>query len=733
MHQVTAHGACYTSAMRLIKLLPAALLPLCALAVLAQAPASATPAKHGMTLDDMQKIQRVGAPVLSPDGAWIAYTVSHVDVGDDRSINNLWMVSWDGTQHIQLTYGKDGAGSPQWSPDGKYLAFTSGREGDAKGSQVWVLDRRGGEAHQITDVKMDLGGYKWSPDSKTLLLTLTEKDEPEAAAGAKPKAPKPIVMTRFHFKEDVEGYLTEKEPHLYLFDIATKKLTKLTDAPVSGAKAFEEESGTFSPDGTKVAYVSNQTQPDPDRFANPDIFVVDAKPGAHPKQLTTFTGRDSGPLVWTPDSKSIVFHEGVSPHYSIYDLSQLAMIPATGGPVQLLAPKYDHWVGGGVMSPKGDSVLAAVQEDRQVFVASFPLDGSGPGAGKVQRITEGSGEANGLSAEAGHVALTWTSDTTAGEIYALEDGKLRPLTHHNDALMATLDLATVTDFSAKTKDGNEAHGLFTLPLGYVAGTKVPMILRIHGGPTSQDGHGFNSDTQLFAAHGYAVLNVNYRGSTGRGEAYSFAINNDWGNKEVTDLLAMTDAAVATGKVDPNQLGVGGWSYGGILTDYTIASTTRFKAASSGAGMGNLLGFYGIDEYILQYENEIGPPWKALDQYVKMSYPFLHADRIKTPTLFMGGDKDFNVPVQGGEQMYQALKSVGTTAELIVYPGQFHGFTRPSYIRDRYDHWFEWYDLYVRGIQPKPKPDPKAEPKNDGKPQAKPATDDTKPATKPDEQ
>jgi dipeptidyl aminopeptidase/acylaminoacyl peptidase len=252
----------------------------------------------------------------------------------------------------------------------------------------------------------------------------------------------------------------------------------------------------------------------------------------------------------------------------------------------------------------------------------------------------------------------------------------------------------------------------TLPVGYKAGTKVPMILFIHGGPTGQDAHGFDVSRQMFAGHGYAVLQVNYRGSTGRGQAYSTAINADWGDKEVIDLMAMTDAAVATGKIDPDKMGVGGWSYGGILTDYTIASTTRFKAASSGAGMGNLLGFYGIDQYILQYQDELGPPWKNLDLYVKLSYPFLHADRIKTPTLFMGGDKDFNVPVEGGEQMYQALRAVGTPAELIVYPGQFHGFTRPSFIKQRYEAWFGWYDKWVLGIEPKPVEKKKDEKKDD---------------------
>jgi dipeptidyl aminopeptidase/acylaminoacyl peptidase len=316
-------------------------------------------------------------------------------------------------------------------------------------------------------------------------------------------------------------------------------------------------------------------------------------------------------------------------------------------------------------------------------------------------LTEGSGAAGGLNEAGGHVALLWSTDAAPGEIYALEGGKLRKLTGHNDAWLAGIEVAPTENIEAKTKDGNDAHGLLTMPVGYVSGTKVPMILFIHGGPTAQDQHGFDVSRQMFAAHGYAVLHVNYRGSTGRGQAYSMAINADWGDKEVIDLLAVTDAAVATGKIDADKMGVGGWSYGGILTDYTIASTTRFKAASSGAGMGNLLGFYGIDQYILQYQDELGAPWKNLDLYVKLSYPFLHADRIKTPTLFMGGDKDFNVPVEGGEQMYQALRAVGTPAELIVYPGQFHGFTRPSFIKQRYEAWFDWYDKYVRGMAPKP--------------------------------
>ena len=657
------------------------------------APARPAPAaKHGMTVDDLAKLVRVSSPQVSPDGNWVAYTLAHIDTAEDKSITDLWMVSWDGKQDLQLTRGKESAGSPRWSPDGRYLAFTSGREGEAKGSQVWMLDRRGGEAQQLTDVKNNLDDFRWSPDSKQLLLTITERDEPEPEKGAKPKPPKPIVMDRYHFKQDRQGYLTDKRAHLFVFDIGTKKLNKLTSNPAAGDKAYAEEGAEWSPDGKKIAFVSNQTAPDPDRFNNPDIFVTAAVPNSAPRKLTTFSGADEPPLFWTPDSQRIVYRQGLTPHYAIYDMTQLAAVSVADGRSKLLAPKLDQWVGAPVLSSSGKHALTEVQDDRVQYVAEISLDGKGT----VRRLTEGQGEAMALDQAAGHTALLWTTDRAPAEVYAMEGKELRRLTHHNDAVMASLQLAPTQDLSAKTPDASEVHGLLTLPVGYTPGTKVPMLLFIHGGPTAQDAHGFDPARQLFAAHGYAMLNVNYRGSTGRGHAYSEAISGDWGHKEVVDLLAAVDAAVATGTIDPDKLVVGGWSYGGILTDYTIASTTRFKAASSGAGMGNLLGFYGIDQYILQYENELGPPWKNPDLYVKLSYPFFHADRIKTPTLFMGGDKDFNVPIQGGEQMYEALKSLDIPAELIVYPGEFHGFVRPSFIVDRYHRWFDWYDRYALG-------------------------------------
>jgi dipeptidyl aminopeptidase/acylaminoacyl peptidase len=228
-----------------------------------------------------------------------------------------------------------------------------------------------------------------------------------------------------------------------------------------------------------------------------------------------------------------------------------------------------------------------------------------------------------------------------------------------------------------------------------------MLLRIHGGPNGQDQHSFAFERQWFAANGYAVLAVNYRGSSGRGSKYSKSIWADWGHHEVDDLLAAVDEVVKMGVADPNKLGVGGWSYGGILTDYIIASDNRFKPATSGAGTAFTVAFYGTDQYIIQYDYEIGPPWdpKAWETYQKISYPFLHADKIKTPTLFLGGEKDFNVPVQGGQQMYQALRSLNIDTQLVIYPNEFHGITRPSYVRDRYERYLAWYESHINGKKP----------------------------------
>jgi len=354
----------------------------------------------------------------------------------------------------------------------------------------------------------------------------------------------------------------------------------------------------------------------------------------------------------------------------------------------------------GVSAPRftrdGKSITFLVTDDRSVYPARVGVAG-----GAVEKLIPPPIAISSWNMAGGCSIALSGGDTKHTEIYRVDGGSIRQLTHQNDALFSELQLAPAEDVSFKSKDGTEVHGLLTKPVGYVAGTKVPLLLRIHGGPNGQDGHSFSAERQWFAANGYAVLAVNYRGSAGRGQKFSRTIFADWGHYEVEDLQAGVDHVVRMGVADPERLGVGGWSYGGILTDYMIATDTRFKAATSGAGTAFTVAFYGTDQYIIQYDFEIGPPWdpKAWETYQKISYPFLHADRIKTPTLFLGGERDFNVPVQGGQQMYQALRSLGVDTQLVIYPNENHGISRPSYVRDRFERYLAWYDKYLKKTAP----------------------------------
>lgn len=654
----------------------------------------AQPARHPISLDDLARIRNVGDPQRSPDGRWVAYTVSTMDAEKDRRDSDLWMVSWDGAETVRLTASPDGESSPRWSPDGRTLAFLAARgteEEKKLGTQVWLLDRRGGEAARQTDIKGGVNDYAWSPDGTRLVIVSSDRDpadEPEKLDGWKRKTRPPIVIDRYHFKQDRSGYLQRLYSHLWLFDTAARKAEQLTSGP------YSDNSPAWSPDGRRIAFVSERG-PDPDRSPDSNIFVVEARAGAEPKQLTTYQGPDGGRPAWSPDGRWIAFLRGDEPRFSAYNLNKLAIVPAEGGAVKILTEAFDRSVSGPILwTPDGKALLFLVADDRVVYVGRTAAAG-----GPVEKLTEGRRTVSSLSlGPEGALTLLAGSAIEAIEVHALENGRLRRLTHENDALFAGLELSLTEDFTSRSRDGAEVHGLIIKPASYATGKRCPMLLRIHGGPNGQDEWGFSFEREFFAANGYVVLAINYRGSSGRGSAFQKAIFADWGHKEVLDLLGAVDQAVAMGVADPARLGIGGWSYGGILTDYTIATDARFKAAISGAGSALQLSMYGGDQYIRQYEEEIGVPWKALDAWLRISYPFFHADRIKTPTLFMGGEKDFNVPVIGGEQMYQALKSLGVPTELVVYPGQFHGITTPSYVRDRYERYLAWYDKYLKGTK-----------------------------------
>jgi dipeptidyl aminopeptidase/acylaminoacyl peptidase len=662
---------------RLVRLAASVLVSLCAV----QAPAADdTGGRRTLTPDDLYRVQDVTDPQVSPDGQWVAYVLTTNDRESDEARSAIWMASWDGKQRLALTAAADGTEKPRWSPDGRYLAFVSKAAGSDK-SQIMLLDRRGGNAAPLTNITGDLGDYAWAPNGKRLVFVMTE---------AQSTAPKPIVIDSMHFKQDGDGYIgTGQRQHLYLFDVDAKRVE-----PLTADSKLNEDLPSWSPDGRQIAFVRTREQ-GPDQDGKADIDVIDSQAGAAPHTVVRPFVPNNQKLAWSPDGKLIAYLQGIEPKFNAYMQDCLWVVPAAGGQSRALTDKLDRAVTSYAFAAGSASVNIIVEDDDTTYPARVDLSG-GP---LVRTAPAGPFVVSALSSGGGHTALLESNDGAFAEVHALEGGQLRKLTAHNDAFLAELKLGAVEPIKFKSKDGTEVHGLLVKPPSFVAGRKYPTVLWIHGGPNLHDEHalvldGYQFEPQMFAAKGFVVLRVNYRGGSGRGAAYAKAIFADWGHKEVEDLLAGVDHVVGLGIADRDRLAVGGWSYGGILTDYTIASDGRFKVAISGAGSGNQLSTYGSDQYVLQYNAELGPPWRNTALWLKVSYPFFHADRIHTPTLFLGGEKDFNVPIIGGEQMYQALKTQGVPSQLAVYPGQHHVFTRPSFVKDLADRMSAWLDRFI---------------------------------------
>jgi dipeptidyl aminopeptidase/acylaminoacyl peptidase len=644
--------------------------------------------KRALALDDIYRVQEASTPVLSPDGEWVVYAVAHDSPAHNKTLSDLWLARYDGSERVQLTRGDVARNThPRWSPDGRSIAFLSDRETDVDGTQVWIFSRTGGEPRQVTSMKGDVSDFAWAPDSQRLALIANDEpaDKPDKKAKESERKPaKPIVIDRYQFKEDITGYLTNERHHLYTFDIAMKTPTLLTPG------AHDEWFPAWSPDGKQIAFVSKRGD-DPDRTTAFHIFLIEPHAGAAERQLTEGAGSDLDPywesaMSWSPDGKRIAFLRADEEHWLGYAPWLLAIVDVASGKLTTPA-SIDRCFFKPKWSADSKSVYALIEQSRSINLSRIDI-----GSGKVATLTPGARLDSDFDVAKNRIVVASSDEAHPAAIYAVEKN-LRALGTHNDWL-ADIALQAEEDIDFAGSQNEHVHGYLLKPAGYVAGQRYPTILRIHGGPAWQFYHEFRFDWQLFAAHGYAVIAANPHGSTGRGLDYAKAIYADWGHRDVEDTLALADYAVNRGIADPNRLGVGGWSYGAILTDYVIASDTRFKAAISGAGTANILGFYGIDEYTRDYEHELGTPWQHADVYLRLSYPLLHADHIKTPTLFLCAEKDFNVPCAGAEAMYQALRSLKINTRFVIYPGQYHDLDVPEYLRDRLERYLSWYDTHL---------------------------------------
>ena len=635
--------------------------------------AGAQEAPRPIEIMDMFRLRSVGSPAVSPEGEWVAYTIGHADYDEGRRYSRIWMQPIGGGEAIPMTMEGLSAGSPRWSPDGKWLSFSASRQ-DGE-TQVWALDRRGGEARQLTSVKQGIDGFAWSPDGKRLLLEITddelpweaqdEDDEGDAESDDEDEGddegdddePRPFIIDRLQFKQDYSGYLDRLRTHLYVWELDSGALTQLT----SGDQ--DDGSAAWSPDGRRIVFTSNRTD-EPDSNDNSDLWIIDvpgpaasqaeadARTVPTPRRLTTNAGSDGSP-VWSPDGRWIAYTRNTRPDLIWYGTSEIAVISPEGGEPRSLTAGLDRNVYGLQFDPEG-RLWFIIEDSGEQHLARIRVDGRG-----LERVVTGERVVGGyhIGGE-GRIALELSDPTLPGDLFVLDRRGPRRLTTVNDTVLAGLRLGEVRNFHSRSRDGTEIEGWITLPPDYVEGRRYPTLLRIHGGPVSQYDWSFEFESQLFAANGYVVVRSNPRGSSGYGTDFSAQLFADWGNKDFEDVMSAVDWAIAQGFSDPDRLGVGGWSYGGILTNYVITKTDRFEGAITGASEVFYRANYGHDHYQQVWVDELGLPWGETAELWDRLSPFTYVENIVTPTLIMGGAEDWNVPIHNSEQLYQALKKLG---------------------------------------------------------------------------
>jgi dipeptidyl aminopeptidase/acylaminoacyl peptidase len=647
--------------------------------------------KRGISIEDYFLIKDLGSPQVSPDEQWIAYTLSTTILEKDKTKSRIWMVPALGGEAVPLTAERHTSWAPKWSKDGKWLYFLSSR--NAQLTQLWKLNMlHGGEAIQVSKMKKrGISSFKFSSDENSFLMVLHDRDPEEIKAETdtsyvKPTQKPPYVIDRLQFKEDYVGYLNHQRDHIYIYDIPSHKLTQVTSGD------YDDSSPDWSPDDRWITFKSNRTD-NPDGNYNEDIWVVAADSAYHGqtlRKLTTSPGEDGSPK-WSPDGKWIAYYSVKEEHF-VYGLYRLAIVPAEGGDPIVLSEKYDRNISSFRWSADSKKIYGIFEDHGMQNLVSFDIK-----TGSMDKIIDGKRMVSGYDIGAsGLISARISEPTVPNELYALKSGELKKVTSVNAELLSKLQLSQVETINFKSLDDWDIEGFIYKPIAYEAGRKYPTILRIHGGPMGQYSYGFAFHAQLFAANGYLVLMINPRGSTGYGEEFGLGILKSEEGKDYHDVMNGVDHAIALGYTDPERLGVGGWSYGGILTNHIITKTTRFKAATTGASSVLSLANYGHDMYQRWYEYEYGLPWEGnnLDYYENHS-PLYSVAKIKTPTLILCGERDWNVPVLNSELLYQSLKRLGIDTELIVYPGQSHGGFPPSYNKDIYERYLNWFDTYLK--------------------------------------
>ena len=637
-------------------------------------------AQRPFDIDTFLALKRESGITVSPDGQYLAYVQSWRDLDEDSWKNAVWIKPTDGGEPLRMSAAGVGAGSPKWSPDNRYLAVLSGRGGR---SQVWLYDRRGGDAQQLTDFKQGVRSFEWSPDGSRMALIVM--DPSPADLDEEPRAnPRPWVVDRLQFKRDYVGYLDNRHTHIHVMDLAGRETRQLTRGD------YDHGGITWSPDGRHIVFVSNRTDW-PDSNRNTDIWRIDVnEENPEPEQLTTAEYADSSPAI-SPDGSLIAYQSAVGDSLPVYTIPQLAILAMNSGDSRLVESLAEIQVWGLQFSADGRSLYGINEYRGEQQLIRVDLR-----SGNVERLIDGENSVRQFDiAPNGDIYAVVSRPESPPAIFRLADGSLQLVRAVNEALMADVATGRVEKHRYTANDGTVLETFIVFPPDYEEGRRYPGMLHIHGGPWAQWDWAFDSESQMFAAEGYVVVMPNFRGSWGYGQAFSDALIGEWGTVDYNDSMDAMDFAIEQGWVDGERMAVYGWSWGGFLTNHVITKTDRFKAAISGASETLVVANYGHDMWQRLWDEDPGLPWlEGTQETWKKVSPFYRLDRVTTPTLAVGGEDDWNMPILNAEQLYLVLRKRGIPTKLIVYPGEGHSLSVPSYERHLYEHYFDWLNEHV---------------------------------------
>ncbi|HEV8367282.1 MAG TPA: S9 family peptidase [Pyrinomonadaceae bacterium] len=624
------------------------------------------------------KLKAVGSPRVSPDSKRMVYTVSEAVTTSDKSeyVTQIWMATTDTKQNFQLTFGEKSSTNPKWSPDGNWIALTSNRK-DNK-NNVYLLSVNGGEAEPLTDLKSSVTDFKWSSDGRSIAFTMADPKSEEEEKNDKGKndfrwVDENLKMSRLYLvaiQKDVNG---KREPR------------KLTDGN------YNVDSFDWSADSSRIAFGFTKT-PVANDWTTSDISVIEIASGKV-TPLANTTAAESQPL-YSPDGNWIAI-DLTEPRWAQHDVIQV--IPATGGQPKTLVASYDATPG--IAGWSADSKRIYFSESKGTATQLYVLD---VGTNRIEEIkaSPAAYAAVNLNRSGTTFGLVRQTPDTPGDAYiaAVSDFTPVQISRVNaDLKMPAVGRTEVIRW--KSKDGKDVEGLLTYPVGYQNGQRVPLILNVHGGPAGVFQQTFIGGRGVyplatFASRGYALLRVNPRGSSGYGTEFRRANLKDWGGGDYQDLMTGVDKVIEMGVADPDRLGVMGWSYGGFMTSWIVTQTKRFKAASAGAPVTNLMSFNGTSDipgFIPDYFG--GQFYEVMDLYQKHS-PVFNVKGVTTPTIIIQGDADIRVPISQGYEFYNALKVQGVPTRMLVLPRQPHGPTEPKMQLAAMKANLEWFEKYL---------------------------------------